>query len=252
MVFKKIIFFSLILLNSGLLFSQTIDSINYTDDNGLKQGIWTEQSGNNLKKGLYIDNKKEGQWLTFNKNDYVLEVENYQSDVYNGYVVKMDNRGYVKSATYYRMGVKDGTEFIYTYSARLLEKYNYKNGKLHGDVLLNYDNGKTQETSFYKEGNRHGTTRWYDYEGNLVAEYQYNQGQLEGLQKSFYPSEIIMKEEHYKNNVLNGLSTEYYETGQIKWTGEYKASKKNGKWIHYDLKGNEIEVQNFKNGEQKK
>ena len=46
--------------------------MNLIDAKGLKQGYWEEHTRHYLEKGLYVDNKREGDWKIFSKDNRFL------------------------------------------------------------------------------------------------------------------------------------------------------------------------------------
>lgn len=72
------------------LLSTNNDTINCTDNNNLKQGKWilniAALRGEPAKteEGLFKDDKKQGQWITFNSMGDVLAEENYKWGYKNG------------------------------------------------------------------------------------------------------------------------------------------------------------------------
>lgn len=234
----------------GFVLSQDqIDTtINKIDSRGFKQGEWITKDGRNTKIGSYADDQKHGQWVTFNENDYVSLVENYEHGILDGFVVKMDNRGYVNSSVSWNMGEKDGKELEYTYGGRVIGLKTWKNGQLDGLTTLYYDNGKLQENGYYSQNKRHGLTTWYDYDGNKIAEYMYYQGQLNGDQKTFYPTGELKTKETYIYDIMQGEHVQYHKNGAIWYRGLIINGKKDGVWFEYDESGVQKARLNYKNG----
>ncbi len=73
------------------------DSINRTDHEGLRQGIWNvyheSRYGDDayFEIGKYTDNKKNGEWKTYSKSGTILKEENYYNNYLNGEVRFYDN-----------------------------------------------------------------------------------------------------------------------------------------------------------------
>lgn len=66
----KVLILALTLLLPAILFSQNFtdakkaDTINKTDSKSQKIGYWEERIGDQISKGVYINNKKTGNWIT--------------------------------------------------------------------------------------------------------------------------------------------------------------------------------------------
>jgi antitoxin component YwqK of YwqJK toxin-antitoxin module len=210
-----------ILLSCSLMltaFSQQEQKTNQTDDRGRKQGLWIELVGELEYKGDYVDNQKDGQWLThFKENGQLFRIENYKADKKDGLFLELSKQGYLTSEQYFTNNLPNGVHNQYGQGGYPISENNYSDGKYNGLQVTYYENiRKKSEEATYKYGVKDGPSRWYSMEGELVAEY-----------------------------------VEYYDTGAIKTSGQYKSSLKDGKWIEYDEKGNVIKTSVFVNGKEK-
>ena len=147
-----------------------------------------------LRKGAKIENiniinlgynggVEEPTDLNFDpdKRQYTLDIVN-QSDCYEKYDIKIDNRGNVTSATC----ESDGVEFAYDYS------YKYdSNGKIK--KITGHDNENGNFTIVFK------------YSGNLLTEYDFNSS-------SFTLSDNIKYTYDEKGNII---LSEYHHTDSI-------------------------------------
>ena len=245
-----------ILLSCSLMltaFSQQEQKTNQTDDRGRKQGLWIELVGELEYKGDYVDNQKDGQWLThFKENGQLFRIENYKADQKDGLFLELSKQGYLTSEQYFTNNLPNGVHNQYGQGGYPISENNYSDGKYNGLQVTYYENiRKKSEEATYKYGVKDGPSRWYSMEGELVAEYNYVNGMLQGEQKSFYPGNKLRSVEFYKDNKSEGAYVEYYDTGAIKTSGQYKSSLKDGKWIEYDEKGNVIKTSVFVNGKEK-
>ena len=87
----------------------------------------------------------------------------------------------------------------YAESGKLASIYNVKDYKLHGEGLKYYDDGTT-----------------------LRSELNYNMGKLDGLQKRYYESGALYKEELYVAGKRHGLTKKYRESGLLMTEAVYK------------------------------
>ncbi|NTW25588.1 MAG: toxin-antitoxin system YwqK family antitoxin [Lentimicrobium sp.] len=235
------------------VFAQQDTKPNKVDDKGLKQGLWLEKSGVTYSEGNYLNNLKDGLWLTHAvENDMLIQVENYKQGIKNGIFVEISKQGNLVSEQYFTNNIPDGPHRIYGPGGSPLAVNNYREGQLHGIQVVYYENlRKKSEESNYVNGVKDGLSRWYNTEGNILVEYNYVNGLLEGEQKSFYSNKNIRTSEIYKNNQNEGAYLEYHENGSVKVTGEYKAGLKDGKWIEYDENGKIIKTSVFAKGTEK-
>ncbi|HRI24199.1 MAG TPA: hypothetical protein PLZ45_05960 [Ferruginibacter sp.] len=150
--------------------SDTGDTLNAIDKNGLKQGKWVihvdEVRGEPgyEEEGLFKNDKKEGVWRIYNLNSDLIAVENY------------------------KLGGKHGIQQYYTYLGELYREESW----------LGYDPDSPYDTvAIYGEGNneiidykivkavqysvKHGEWKYYDPKagGRLIKSETYVRGHLE-------------------------------------------------------------------------
>jgi hypothetical protein len=100
-----------------------------------------------------------------------------------------DSEGKIVSGEITKYGINGKVESV----------YNVENYKLHGPARKYYDDGTT-----------------------LRSELIYKEGKLEGLQKRFYESGSLYKEEPYVNGERHGLVKKYREGGSLMTEVSYK------------------------------
>lgn len=235
-----------------ITFSQNETGANFTDGLGQKQGLWIEKTGELEIAGNYVDDRKDGSWLShFTENGMLFRIENFNLGRKEGIFIELSKRGYLVSEQFFSNDLPDGPYRQYGQVGMLASVYNYSMGKLHGMQITYYENQqkKKSEEAGYKYGIKDGPSRWYDTEGNLIVEYNYVDGLLQGEQKSFYAGNKIRTSDIYVDNALEGASLEYYESGNIKVSGHYKAGLMDGKWLEYDENGTILKTTNYTKGE---
>lgn len=198
---------------------QNIGTIKLTGEvlDGMKTGSWTENFPNTELPHYiiqYKEGKKNGLFLEFNKEGYIVKKIDYKNDLIDG--------SYCEWA---RSGV-------------LLKKQEYKNGQLDGRTVICYDNGFLQEESEYKEGKKNGVTVWYSYadkmQGPKAVMYTYVDGQFEGPQEVYYESGFLKSVKMFSGNKANGSAYELYEDGSVKSECIYKNGEIKGKVKEYE------------------
>lgn len=132
-----------------------------------KEGIWTFTPYKGyFMQGLYISNKKVGNWNAF-YNDTLVLLEQYDS-----------------------LGLKQGKQKRFYQSGELNSFGEYKNGKLNGEMRAYFKNGQIKESCNYKMGipispyegfNENGELLWrrlYDKSGTLIEDKAWEEGIL--------------------------------------------------------------------------
>ena len=66
------------------------DTINLTDDNGLKQGFWETKVRNITSRGNYMDDLKEGTWTNYHPRGFLSKLENYVHGKKNGIFITIE------------------------------------------------------------------------------------------------------------------------------------------------------------------
>jgi hypothetical protein len=126
------------------------DTVNYTDKNGNKQGIWTEywDKGNIKYEVTYKNNLKEGVEMKYFKHAKCVEEESYyKAGKLEGTVTLKFDDCILKSKTEYKNGLKNGSEIIYHSNGNKASEANYVNDILQGTIKM-YD----KSGSFAQEG----------------------------------------------------------------------------------------------------
>lgn len=216
---------------------------NITDNKGLKQGLWEEETKNVITTGYYVNDKKEGAWTTFN-NNLISNITNWKNGEKNGIEVIFDNRQQVIEQKWFKNDALNGRNLKYKHG-RVSADVTFVNGLEEGQKVVYYDNNKVQEESNWTKGLKHGVSKWFDDKGILIAEYNYKNGNMDGIQKGFYPNGNLKTEDTYVEGNRNGTFKEFYENGTLKMTGKYSNDKKVGEWTSYNPDGTKTKTETF-------
>ena len=236
----------------SILHSFAQDSINITDKNGLKQGLWEEKIGALTQRGTYTNDQKDGAWATYPPDAPPSIIETYKNGIKNGITVTFDQRRpFLVSEKWFRNGLLDGRCKDYDRNGKVTTDAMYRKGQLHGNRKIYYENSRPQEEANFINNERDGITKWYNETGDIIAEYNYKKGTFEGVQKTYYPAKGIQSETTYLNNKLEGVYKEYYENGAIKQEGNYKNGLKDGDWKDFDEQGKLLKTTKFKDDVEK-
>lgn len=176
---KNILFILLIFTGFSGFSQETakIDTLNYTDKNGLRQGKWimgvlNEDSliGYEMKC-YYIDGKLSGPWVSYNSDSLPEDMRAY----FKGKMMKQtkivwyDNGNMKSSISFAYINnekVNDGERLLYYESGVLEKKSIYNKGKADGKWEGYYENGKVKYSMLYENGSYKSYTE-YDESGNL-------------------------------------------------------------------------------------
>jgi len=236
---KKVLLASIMILMAAFFVSAQTATNNQTDSKGLKQGSWEEKTATGISKGVYLNDQKEGNWISYGSNGNLTRIESFARGIRQGIFVEIDQRGYLVSEMYYKDNLLEGTAKKYYYGTNPASLIDYKQGKINGKKKVYYENaaGKLTEESDYVNDIKDGNSNFFAVNGDPIAEFVYKNGLLEGIQKSYYPAKKLLSEQNYIHNIESGLFKEYYESGKVKSEGNYKDGKMDGKWMEYNEDG---------------
>ncbi len=143
----------------------------YFDKNELKQGKYKRyfNSGTLRKEGIYINDKKNGQWKVYasklNKGD----------SIYTPELVKIET---------YRENLKNGYFKEYDFDNILTTEGNYKNDKYFGECKWYHSNGQISSLENYKDkGKLENITQW-DEDGNETTKHIKTEKDFENRKKN--------------------------------------------------------------------
>ncbi len=180
-----------------------------------KQKEWTEYhlTGEFKAKGLYVDDKRVGEWTFYYPNK------------------KIEQKG-----KYDKKGRAQGNWKWYYDSGALLKEENYINGKLDGEMQEFTEDGKIVTKGLYEEGNKEGP--WY-YELMNYKEFgNYRLDMPDSIWKSYYIKENQLRfEGNFVNGDPEGKHNWYYANGKLMATGKYVGGMKQGDWRFFDETG---------------
>ncbi len=125
------------------------DTINITDTDTLKQGVWKEfwKNGDLKSEVIYSNNKKQG-----------LEIKWF------------DEPDCVEQESYFKNGVLDGPTVFYSKKCKKDFYETFKNGVKDGSETSYYENGHVKAEGNYKKGNLNGYYKVYDKSGKFAFE----------------------------------------------------------------------------------
>jgi antitoxin component YwqK of YwqJK toxin-antitoxin module len=149
------------------------DTINCTDFNNLKQGKWVTRVVNNhgepgyQDEGVYVDDKKEGAWTTYNLMGDVIAEENYKWGNKNGACRYYNLMGLIREESWKAIDPLNPYDTVRVYHLDNPDKYDLRIMKVASSTV------------------KHGTWTYYDAErGTITKTEEYVIDQLITNKKS--------------------------------------------------------------------
>ena len=200
--------------------------LNYTDINGLRQGLWKKKYANGalLYEAYFVDNKPVGDFKKYDKTGYLTVLMVY------------DKNGEYARATFYHSNGKPAG----------IGNYQEKNK----DSIWNYydEGGILYLQESYKNGINHGAFKHFNSQKALVEETYWKDGVKDGSWKKFFQDGKIMWESTYVKGKLEGKAISYYNSGNVYKDGAFKADLMEGEWRTYDENGKLERVYQYTKG----
>lgn len=221
-IILPVIFLFLFVING--LYAQSYfiykgDTVNCTDINGLKQGLWIYFQGDEneivSQCGTYIDSKKEGKWLTYYENGNLKSSITYLKNKQNGYAIIYYEDGTVAEEGIWKENRWTG-EYKYFYpNGNPAYIWNFDDeGSRTGSQKYYYENGNLKIDGNWISGKEHGTISEYYNNGNIKLVADWNDGNINGLSRGYYLTGELKYEKYYLNGVLDDSSVAYYALNQ--------------------------------------
>lgn len=131
-------------------------------------------------EGFLDGNVKTGQWIRYNPEGEIIQINNFVNGKLEGIAMKMSFRNQVDLKISYKQGEMDGPWTAYKFG-KIIEERNYVAGKLEGTVKV-YDEKtfKVKQETQFKNGVQDGSLKYFDENGNVVLSYEYKNGEKIG------------------------------------------------------------------------
>lgn len=173
-----------------------------------------DSSNNIIKKGAWLDEKKEGKWVYKNSDGQILLTGEF------------------------RNGLKHGPFVSWNVGTRKKEEEGtFNNDKEEGIWKTFWSDGNPKTEARYKNGKLRSCTSW-DAGGQKVSEGAYELGQKAGnwtewhVEKVKNPDWVYSKSSgKYRKGQKNNTWTQWYANGNVAHKGKYKKGRKHGMWV---------------------
>lgn len=242
------------------------DTINFTDINNKKQGLWIKLDNNGdkiLEQGNYLKGKKEGLWISYHTNGKTKHEITYNKGKASGPARFYYDNGIICEEGIWNIDHWQGKYRYYNKNGSLAYDWNYNNtGKRTGEQKYYHKNGTLKYTGNWKEGKASGTLKIFDESGVLITERVYEDGKFEDnivvtsgeKTKEKAPSQIANNSTPQELQKFRGtgMHTVFNLSGQIEKKGFFVNGKLfNGQHYFYNNK-ELIKVIYYQNGTLKK
>jgi len=236
------------------------DTINLTDINNKKQGLWVKFDSDNktiLEQGHYVSNKKNGLWMSYYSNGKKKHQITYQKGKAIGPACFYYDNGLISEEGHWHIDHWQGNYKFYNTTGSLAYDWNYDNeGKRTGSQKYYHDNGTLKYTGDWQAGKAIGTLKVFDKTGKLITERVYNDGKFKeniAITEDIKTDEIAPKQELAQNNTSTfkgtGRHTVYNLHGKIEEKGFFVNGKLfDGQHFFYDNNNKITKIIHYKNG----
>lgn len=173
------------------------DTINYIDENNLKQGFWK----------IFGRMKK----LPGYAPDQVIEQGNYKNSRKNGLWTKFFASGKTKSEIEYLNSRPNGAYKTYFPNGQVEEEGTWKNNRNTQTFKRYYENGQvSQDFAFNTSGKRDGKQTYFYENGQVMIEADIAAGK-EKFVKEYYEDGSVKAEKVFVDGKLDASKTKVYE-----------------------------------------
>lgn len=173
------------------------DTINYTDENNLKQGFWK----------IWGKTKR----LPDYDPDQVVEEGPYKNSRKMGLWKKFFASGKIKSEITYVNNRPNGNYKIYYQNGEVEEEGSWKNNRNTGEFKRYYENGQmSQNFVFNATGKRDGKQEYFYENGQLMIDADISNGK-ENFVKEYYENGDLKAEKSFVDGKLDAENSKTYE-----------------------------------------
>ena len=229
-------------------------SVNRTDEQGQKQGIWMTFFPNRKvqSEGPYVNDLKHGYWKFYTSTGDLKRVEKWIMGVLQegaAEVAKIEIKREIDPKTgtlafkgAYRNGVAEGVHRQYNEDGDVIASKIYKNGIVLFEGIVDeegrkqgpwkwfYETGQLKAKGSYKDNLKVGNWEYYYMDGEIEQSGSYLRGLPDGLWTWLYENGQTWREEEYVMGEEDGPSIEYSDSGSVIAKGSYIEGLKEGFW----------------------
>jgi antitoxin component YwqK of YwqJK toxin-antitoxin module len=199
------------------LSAQTGDSINSTDQNGMKQGHWIKKNsgGHTLYDGYFKDNQPIGKFIRFYENDSIQSVLVFSNGGNDTEATFYYPNGMIASHGMYKNQLKEG-------------KWSFYSDRSEGILIYEEE---------YVDNLKNGLSVTYYPDKTPAEKIYYSKDRKTGEWTQYYPNGKIFLRANYIDDQLQGKFEVFYKNGNHLYSGQYKDDARNGTWYRYKQDG---------------
>jgi len=196
----------MVLLFPSLALGEEVTMDDLVVTNGLYYKKFTDVpfDGEVVGRGRIEDGKKEGSWVSYDRDGRVSERAIYENGTLKDRPVEYEyfSSGQSGFKGTYKDGKEEGPWVYYHDNGQLWFKGTYKNGKKEGSWVLYFNNGQLREKGTYKDGKEEGPWVYYHDNGQLWVRATYKNGKSDGYWESYDENGQLKSKNTYKNGKL--------------------------------------------------
>jgi uncharacterized protein len=218
----------------------------------LRSGDFIEisEDGGISQKGIYVNDKIEGEWLILWPNGAIKQRLAFHEGLLDGPCYTYFPNG-ARSGVYpMKAGHKNGNVEAYSASGNLVSVNAYVDDAMNGPVIFNNYQDRFSRNFSYLNDTAEGphAEKWMN--GMPKQECNFVKGKYEGKVSTWYPNGKPQSENTYVKGVKTGGFADYYFNGALEQTGEYDSEGNlTGEYRSFDRDGKVTAVQKeFKKG----
>ena len=163
----------------------------YPDGEMVYHGRYVQfwESGKKHSKGLWVDGKKEGEWIYWHDNGRIAKKGSFRNGKLEGRWVYVTANGRPKHRDHYQDGKRHGELIVFDKATgtRVVRKVHFKNGVKHGLAIEYFANGNVMQSTNWVDGVEHGKRETFYENGNKLLLEEYSHGKLHGHVKRWSP-----------------------------------------------------------------
>jgi antitoxin component YwqK of YwqJK toxin-antitoxin module len=221
----KIILIIYFVLLMPALFSQTNDTINKIDKNGMKQGHWIKKypNGHIQYNGYFKDNNPAGIFKRYFENDTINSILVFSSDGKEAMASLYHPNGFMASSGKFINQLKEGKWKFFSSNIKgyLISEEEYKSGIRNGISVKYYPNSAPAEKVTYINDLRNGEWTQYFPDGTICLKANYVKGKLQGSFSVFFGNGKAEYIGQYKDDTRDGIWKIYNSGGNLKYSIKY-------------------------------
>ena len=208
--------------------SQENETLNFTDERGLKQGKWIKfyENKNPQYEGYFSDNEPVGEFIRYLEEGGLSSILLYDSESDTVKAEFFHPNGYIAAIGIYISREREG--FWSFYSAKI------------EDYLVCRE--------LYRNNLKEGESIKYHWNTNRAEELLYQNDQKDGPWKQYYTDGILCIKSTYVKGKLNGDFETFLAGGEKEITGRYINDVRDGTWTFFNIDGTVKKIIIYHNG----